>query len=145
MSIWAIPARRPTIGRVKPPLVTVTCECGEVRGLPYGARWECETCGRRWNTEQIPLEEYRALVQAVRRYQLQSVVFAAVMLAIFAPLIVLVDVRIGISGLIVFFAWAFLLRPRQRRRLLESALSSARTATARRREGGGPRRTRTSP
>jgi hypothetical protein len=111
---------------VKPPLVTVTCECGEVRGLPYGARWTCETCGRRWNTEQIPLEEYQALVQAVRRYQLQSLVFAGVMIAVFAPLIVLVDVRIGISGLILFFAWSFLVRPRQRRRLLQRALAGAR-------------------
>jgi hypothetical protein len=111
---------------VKPPPVTVRCECGETRALPYGARWECETCGRRWNTEQIPAEEYRALERAVRRYQLQSIAFAALMIAVFAPLIVFVDVRLGITGLIVFFAWAFLLRPRQRRRLLQSVVSGAR-------------------
>jgi hypothetical protein len=48
------------------------------------------------------------------------------MIAVFAPLIVFVDVRLGITGLIVFFAWAFLLRPRQRRRLLQSVVSGAR-------------------
>jgi hypothetical protein len=48
------------------------------------------------------------------------------MLAVLAPLMVLVDVRIGISGLIVFFAWAFLLRPRQRRRVIGSVLSRSR-------------------
>ena len=110
---------------MKPPPITVTCDCGEFESLPYGARWECQSCGRRWNTEQIPVEEYRDLTNAVRRYQLQAVVFAAVMLAIYAPLMVFVDVRIGISGLILFFAWAFLLRPRQRRRVLNSVLSRA--------------------
>ena len=103
------------------PPVRVTCECGEERALAYGDRWTCETCGRRWNTEQIPAEEYRALERAILRYQRQSIAFAAVMLAIFAPLMVLVDVRLGITGMIIFFAWAFLLRPRQRRKLVQTA------------------------
>lgn len=110
---------------MKPPPITVTCECGEVRLLEYGSSWECETCGRRWNTEQIPAEEYRAVEHAVRRYQLQSIVFAGIMLAVFLPLIVLVDIRLGITGLIVFFAWAFLFRPWQRRRVVEAARKAA--------------------
>jgi hypothetical protein len=103
---------------VPAPPIRVTCECGEVRAVPYGERWVCETCGRAWNTQQIPAEEYRALERAVRRYQLQSLAFIVVMLAVFVPLIVFVDVRIGITGLILFFAWAFLLRPRQQAKLL---------------------------
>jgi hypothetical protein len=103
------------------PPVQVTCECGETRSLGYGDRWTCETCGKRWNTEQIPAEEYRALAQAVRRYQLQSIAFGVLMLAAFAPLALLVDVRFGITGLLLFFVWSFLLRPRQRRKLFERA------------------------
>lgn len=99
----------------------VTCECGEFRALAYGERWTCETCGRTWNTEQIPVDEYRALERAIKRYQLQSIGFAAVMLAVFVPLMIIYDVRIGVSGLIIFFAWAFLLRPRQREKLLRKA------------------------
>lgn len=108
------------------PAIQVTCECGEARSVPYGEQWQCETCGRRWNTEQIPAEEYRALSDAVRRYQRQSVAFAAVMLAVFAPLVVFVDIRLGITGLILFFAWAFLVRPRQRRRLLQTVRGGSR-------------------
>ncbi|MDX6455611.1 MAG: hypothetical protein QOD48_1718 [Gaiellaceae bacterium] len=108
------------------PAIKVTCECGEFRSLPYGEQWKCETCGRRWNTEQIPAEEYRALSDAIKRYQRQSVLFAAVMLAIFIPLVVLVDVRLGVTGLILFFAWAFLVRPRMRRRLLDKVRSGPR-------------------
>ena len=111
---------------MKAPPVTVTCECGAVRSLRYGERWTCETCGRSWNTAQIPAEEYRALEAALRRYQLQSLGFAALMVAVFAPLMVLIDVRLGITGLIVFFGWAFLFRPRQRRRLLAQMRSGSR-------------------
>ena len=103
------------------PGITVTCECGAARLLPYGQRWECEQCGRRWNTAQIPEEEYRHLERAVRRYQIEAIAFAAVLIAVFAPLIVLVDVRLGVTGLIVFFAWAFLLRPRRRRKLMAAS------------------------
>lgn len=99
----------------------VNCECGDFRVLAYGERWECETCGRRWNTEQIPAEEYRSFARAVRRYQIVSGAFIAVLLAIFVPLIVLVDPRIGFSGLILAFVWSTFVRPRQRRKLLERA------------------------
>jgi hypothetical protein len=111
---------------VKTPPITVTCECGEVRALAYGSRWECETCGRRWNTEQIPAEEYASVYRAVRRYQRQAVLFVVVMIAIFAPLVVFVDIRLGFTGLIVVFAWAFLLRPRQRRRIAEATRARTR-------------------
>jgi hypothetical protein len=111
---------------VRAPGITVTCDCGEARLLPYGNRWECEQCGRRWNTGQIPEAQYRDLERAVRRYQLEAVVFAVLMIGIFAPLIVLVDVRLGITGLLVFFAWAFLLRPRRRRILIARVLDGAR-------------------
>lgn len=104
---------------MKTPPVTVTCECGAVRLLRHGERWECETCGRRWDTAQIPAEDYATLTRALRRYQLQSLAFAVVLVAVFAPLMILIDVRIGITGLIVFFFWAFMYRPWRRRRLLE--------------------------
>jgi hypothetical protein len=111
---------------VRAPEISVVCECGEKRSLPYGARWECETCGRRWNTAQIPAEDYQRVERAVRRYRLEAIAFAVVIVAIFAPLVVLIDVRIGITGLIVFFAWAFLFRPWQRRRLVAAAREGAR-------------------
>ncbi len=105
---------------MKGPPVTVTCDCGNLRLLAYDERWECERCGRRWNTGQIPAADYDRLARAVRRYKLQSLGFAILLVAVFAPLMILVDVRLGITGLIVFFAWAFLVRPRQRRKIVEA-------------------------
>jgi hypothetical protein len=100
------------------PAIRVTCECGTVRSVPYGERWECETCGRRWNTEQIPAEAYTAHIAAIRRYRRQSVAFLAVMLGVFVPLTAFVDTRFAVTGIALFFLWSFLVRPRLRRRLL---------------------------
>ena len=38
---------------MKGPPITVKCDCGQVQDVPYGERWECPGCGRRWNTGQI--------------------------------------------------------------------------------------------
>ena len=52
------------LGREKPgavlggPPIAVTCECGAKHDLAYGDAWTCERCGRRWDTNQIPREEY---------------------------------------------------------------------------------------
>lgn len=73
------------------PPIRVTCECGEVRSLSYGERWECEQCGRRWNTEQIPAEEYRGLMRDLRRYRLETIVAAVAILAVLIPLAVFVS------------------------------------------------------
>jgi len=74
----------------------------------------------------VPAEQYEQLVQAVRRYRIQAVVFTALMFAIFVPLIIIVDVRLGFTGLIVFFAWAYLVRPRQRRKVAEKIRANSR-------------------
>jgi len=49
------------------PPITIRCECGEVRDVPYGERWRCEVCRRSWNTSQIPAEEYWDLMREMRR------------------------------------------------------------------------------
>jgi hypothetical protein len=108
------------------PAIRVTCECGAVRSVPYGERWECETCGRRWNTEQIPAEAYQAHIDAVRRYRRSSLAFLAVMGGVFVPLVVFVDPRLGVTGVAIFFLWVFVVRPRQRRRLFATIRGTSR-------------------
>ena|SRR5215210_1425241 len=68
------------------PPITVTCECGEARSLAYGERWRCERCGRVWNTEQIPVDEYQGLTRDLRRYRFETVGAALVVLALLLPL-----------------------------------------------------------
>jgi len=54
----------------KGPLITLTCECGEKRELHYGEQWTCEGCGRRFDTNKIPLDEYASIRRTQLRYRL---------------------------------------------------------------------------
>ncbi len=54
---------------VRGPKITVSCRCGEKRYLAYGERWTCESCGRTWDTRQIPAEQYAAIRATQLRYR----------------------------------------------------------------------------
>jgi hypothetical protein len=101
----------------KGPPITVKCECGERRDLRYGDRWRCDGCGRSYDTNQIPVEEYASLRRnRVRDRILPSIVFAA------AAAVALVFVLIGrpLALIVVFpltgFLWSSFVRPARRRR-----------------------------
>jgi hypothetical protein len=81
---------------MREPPITVTCDCGTVASLAYGERWTCPTCGKTWNTAQIPRQEYDALLRHVRRYRLMVLVPPIVLAAILIPLGVLVDIRFAL-------------------------------------------------
>jgi hypothetical protein len=102
---------------VERPPITLTCECGTKEPVPYGERWTCAKCGRTWNTNQIPSEDYDAVLRIQRRYRV-------------VPMLLLV---IGISAAVIFIVvgralavvllpltltmWFMFVRPIQRRRL----------------------------
>lgn len=99
------------------PPITVKCECGERRDLRYGDRWRCDGCGRNYDTNRIPLEEYASLRRnRVRERVLPSIVFAVV------ATIALIFVLIGrpLALIVVFplagFVWSSFVRPARRRR-----------------------------
>jgi hypothetical protein len=114
------PAVTPSVlprGVRRGPPITVKCECGERRDLRYGERWRCEGCGRSYDTNRIPVEEYASLRRnRVRDRVLPSLVFAAVAAA------ALVFVLIGrpLAVIVVFplagFVWSSFVRPARRRR-----------------------------
>ena len=64
------------------PPIAVTCECGEKRDLRYGEEWTCESCGRRWDTNQIPAEQYEAIRRTQLRFRVLPVVYGLVVLAL---------------------------------------------------------------
>ena len=101
----------------KGPPITVKCECGERRDLRYGDRWRCDGCGRSYDTNQIPVDEYASLRRnRVRDRILPSIVFAA------TTAVALVFVLIGrpLALIVVFpltgFLWSSFVRPARRRR-----------------------------
>jgi hypothetical protein len=116
-------AERERLGHEQPgavlrgPPISVTCECGEKRDLAYGEDWTCEKCGRRWDTNQIPREQY----EVVRRTQLRFRVLPVALGLLVAALAVFFTLTGNVFS--VFFllpvaltGWFALLRPVHRRR-----------------------------
>src|SRR4029079_8603814 len=96
---------------------TVTCKCGEKRELTSGEEWTCESCGRRWDTNQIPEEQYRAIRNTQLRFRVLPVTYGLVVLAlaIFFTLTGNISSVFILLPLTVMF-WFYFLRPFHRRR-----------------------------
>jgi hypothetical protein len=109
----------------KPP-ITISCECGETRDVAYGERWRCERCGRSWNTQQIPAEEYEGLLRRIRRHRLEVLAVAAIAAAVLIPLIVVVSSGFIYLVPMVMAAWLFLILPFWRRRYHRTARDAPR-------------------
>src|SRR6266581_2181536 len=93
------------------PPITIKCECGETRAVSYGERWRCERCGRSWNTQQIPAEEYEGLLRRMRRHKLEALAMVAIAAAVMIPLIVIVSSGFIMLVPMVMAAWLFLVLP----------------------------------
>jgi hypothetical protein len=111
---------------MRAPPITVACECGELRHVPYREIWRCEACGRTWNTAQIPEEEYYGLLRDMRRLRLFPIAIALGFLLVFAALALLVSQQLFLLLPIVLAFWFILYMPWWRRKV-------------RRRARGGPR------
>ena len=104
----------------KPP-ITIKCECGDTRAVAYGERWRCERCGRSWNTQQIPAEEYEGLLRRVRRHKIEAIAAGAITAGVLLPLIVFGGTRFILLIPAVMMAWLFLFLPFWRRRYRRTA------------------------
>lgn len=108
------------------PPITVTCECGEVRRLRYGERWACERCGRRWNTEQIPTEEYRGLVRDLRKYRFEAIAAALALAGALLIVALLVNQALVLAIPIVLGAVAIFSGPYWKRKVRRRVASRPR-------------------
>lgn len=108
---------------MKGPALTVLCDCGQVRAVGYREVWECESCGRRWNTSQVPEAEYRRIADEVRRFKVQALGGFAVIAVVFGVLALVVAERFLLMMPVALGLWGMWLRPRRRRRLREYARS----------------------
>ena len=102
---------------VRGALITVRCDCGGIGYVPYGERWECPTCHRRWNTGQIPAEEYWGIMRDMRRMRINVLATA---LGLIIPILILTAVagiRIIILLPVVMSFWFLFYMPRWRRRV----------------------------
>jgi Flp pilus assembly protein TadB len=101
----------------KGPPITLTCECGEKREVRYGDSWQCENCGRNFDTRRIPLEEYAA----IHRNRVRDRIVPSIMVAVLAGVVVaLVLSGRALAAIVVVplvgFVWSTFVRPARRRR-----------------------------
>jgi hypothetical protein len=108
---------------MREPPITITCDCGTGASLAYGERWTCPSCGKTWNTGQIPRSEYDALLRHVRRYRLMVLVPPLALAAILIPLGVLVDIRFAFLLFLLELGFALLVIPPLRRRASDHVLT----------------------
>ena len=99
------------------PPITVTCECGEKRYLRYGETWDCERCAKRWNTRQIPAEQYELIRRTQLRFRVLPVVFGLVVAAV-AMFFILTGNVFSVFVLLplAMMTWFIFIRPAHRKR-----------------------------
>ena len=109
--------------RVRGALITVRCDCGGIGYVPYGERWECPTCHRRWNTGQIPAEEYWGIMRDMRRMRITVMVAALATVIPIVALSTIAGTRVLLLLPVVLAFWFVFYMPRWRRRVREQARS----------------------
>ncbi|HLM10330.1 MAG TPA: hypothetical protein VK307_11505 [Thermoleophilaceae bacterium] len=99
------------------PPITVNCRCGEKRDLRYGEAWTCESCGRRWDTNQIPAEQYEAIRRTQLRFRALPVLYGVAVLAL-AMFFTLTGNIFSVFILLplTLMIWFYFVRPVHRRR-----------------------------
>lgn len=99
------------------PAITLTCDCGERRAVQYGHRWTCEQCGRTWNTNQIPPEDFDAVVRIQRRYRIVPMLLMMLVLATVVGFIIAGRILAVVLFPLILTMWFMFVRPIQRKRL----------------------------
>jgi Flp pilus assembly protein TadB len=98
-------------------LITVRCDCGQIRYLAYGEGWVCEGCGRRWNTGQIPAEEYWGIMHEMRRYRLLVMGMAIIVAVVGIALGALVGAQFFVLMPALLGFWFLFYMPRWRQKV----------------------------
>jgi hypothetical protein len=112
---------------MREPPITLTCDCGEVGYVRYAERWTCPSCGKAWNTSQIPQEDYADLMRSVRRYRLLSLGPPIMLAIVLIPLALLVGLQYGLLLFVLVFAYAVFVIPKVRDRATASMRRSTRS------------------
>jgi hypothetical protein len=91
--------------------------------VPYGETWTCERCGRRWNTGQIPSEEYWGILKQMRRYRLEAMGVAVLIAAVFVTLGLTIGQRFFLMAPLALGVWFLWYMPGWRKKVRAAARS----------------------
>jgi hypothetical protein len=94
-----------------------------MKHVPYGETWTCEDCGRRWNTAQIPAEDYWGIMRDMRRMRMTVIGIALGFAVIFGLLALFVAESLFLLLPVVLAGWFLGYMPLWRRKLRRKARS----------------------
>jgi hypothetical protein len=97
--------------------ITVRCDCGKKALVAYGERWECDGCGRRWNTNQIPAADYWGVMHEMRRFRLKAIRSMLLLAAVFVVLALTISASFFILIPLAMSGWYLFYMPRWRQRV----------------------------
>jgi len=102
---------------LKGPRITVNCECGQTNYLAYGETWTCGSCGRLYDTNRIPRDDYERIREISLRYRVLPIAFGAVV-ALLAIVFTLTGNIPGVFFLlpVALVVWFIFIRPSHRKR-----------------------------
>jgi hypothetical protein len=103
------------------PPITIKCDCGEKKDLRYGDVWVCESCGKRWNTNQIPREQYDVIRKTQLRFRVLPIALGS-LVALIALFFILTGNILSLVLLLpmAILIWFVFIRPTHRRRYREA-------------------------
>ena len=110
---------------MREPPITLTCDCGVITQVRYGERWTCPTCGKTWNTSQIPREDFERLLQSVRRYRLLAIGPPLALAAVLVPAAVFVGVQFAFFLFALVLAYGLFVVPKVRERAAQDVRASS--------------------
>jgi Flp pilus assembly protein TadB len=106
---------------MRAPPITIRCDCSATRQVPYGEVWQCEGCGKRWNTTQIPAAEYHGILREMRRFRFSAIGFAVLIAVVFVATAVLVSQSLFLLLPVVLTGWYIFYMPLWRRKVRRRA------------------------
>ena len=94
-----------------------------MKHVSYGETWECEQCGRRWNTAQIPADEYWGIMRDMRRMRMSVLGVALGIAVVFGLLGAFVSPGLFFVLPVVLAGWFIWYMPWWRRKIRRRARS----------------------
>ncbi len=107
------------------PPITIRCDCAEVGYVAYGEVWTCTSCGRRWNTRQIPEADYRRIIDHLRWFKVQAIGGVGSIVVVFGSLALVVADRMILLMPFAMVLWGLWFLPRRRRSFRDIARTQA--------------------
>jgi hypothetical protein len=106
---------------LKGPRITVNCECGQTNYLAYGETWTCGNCGRMYDSNRIPRDDYERIKEISLRYRMLPIAFGA-LVALLAIVFTLTGNIPGVFFLlpVALVTWFIFIRPFHRKRYREA-------------------------